>query len=103
MVSSLGYIYKLTSEAAAEVVLYNKGVLRNFTEFTGKHLCQSLFLTKLQDLQSTASVTCEVFLFNLINYKHSTHCSLIMFVTFNMYLQVKLSEPNTLQYQIQTK
>ena len=25
-----------------------KGVLRNFTKFTGKHLCQSLFLIKLQ-------------------------------------------------------
>ena len=24
------------------------GVLRNFTKFTGKHLCQSLFLIKLQ-------------------------------------------------------
>ena len=25
-----------------------KGVLRNFTKFTGKHLCQSLFLIRLQ-------------------------------------------------------
>ena len=25
-----------------------KSVLRNFIKFTGKHLCQSLFLTKLQ-------------------------------------------------------
>ena len=25
-----------------------KGVLRNFTEFTEKHLCQSLFLIKVQ-------------------------------------------------------
>ena len=25
-----------------------KGVLRNFAKFTGKHLCQSLFLRKLQ-------------------------------------------------------
>ena len=25
-----------------------KGVLRNFAKFTGKHLCQSLFLIKLQ-------------------------------------------------------
>ena len=27
-----------------------KGVLRNFEKFTGKHLCQSLFLVKLQAL-----------------------------------------------------
>ena len=25
-----------------------RGVLKNFVEFTGKHLCQSLFLIKLQ-------------------------------------------------------
>ena len=25
-----------------------KGVLKNFTKFTGKHLCQGLFLTELQ-------------------------------------------------------
>ena len=29
-------------------VYLKKGVLRNFTNFTGKHLCQSLFLIKLQ-------------------------------------------------------
>ena len=29
-------------------VFYKKGVLRNFSKFTGKHLCQRLFLIKLQ-------------------------------------------------------
>ena len=29
-------------------VLCKKGVLRNFTKFTGKHLCQSLYFLKLQ-------------------------------------------------------
>ena len=29
-------------------VFCKKGVLENFTKFTGKHLCQSLFLIKLQ-------------------------------------------------------
>ena len=27
-----------------------KGVLRNFTKFTGEHLCQSLFLNKIEGL-----------------------------------------------------
>ena len=27
-------------------VFYKKGVLKNFTKFTGKHLCQSSFLIK---------------------------------------------------------
>ena len=28
-----------------------KGVLRNFAKFTGKHLCQSLFLNKVEGLR----------------------------------------------------
>ena len=28
-------------------VFHKKGVLRNFTKFTGKHLCQSLFFNKV--------------------------------------------------------
>ena len=28
-------------------VFYEKGVLRNFAKFTGKHLCQSLFFNKV--------------------------------------------------------
>ena len=28
-----------------------KGVLKNFAEFTGKHLCQSLFINKVDDLK----------------------------------------------------
>ena len=31
-------------------VFCKKGILKNFTKFTGKHLCQSLFLIKLQAL-----------------------------------------------------
>ena len=30
-----------------------KGVLRNFTKFTGKHLCQSLFFNKVAGLRPT--------------------------------------------------
>ena len=30
--------------------LCKRGVLRNFTKFTGKHLCQRLFLNKVADL-----------------------------------------------------
>ena len=28
-------------------VFYNKGAFENFTKFTGKHLCQSLFFNKV--------------------------------------------------------
>ena len=29
-------------------VFYKKGVLKNFTKFTGKYLCQSLFFNKVE-------------------------------------------------------
>ena len=32
-------------------VLCKKGVLRNFTKFTGKHLCQSLIFNKVSGLR----------------------------------------------------
>ena len=34
-------------------VFYKKGVLRSFAKFTGKHLCQRLFLMKLQTWPAT--------------------------------------------------
>ena len=37
-----------------------KGVLRNFTKFTGKHLCQSSFLNKVADLK-VAGTLAQVF------------------------------------------
>ena len=32
-------------------VFCEKGVLRNFTKFTGKHLCQSLFSNKVAEIK----------------------------------------------------
>ena len=32
-------------------VFCKKGILRNFAKFSGKHLCQSLFLNKVAGLQ----------------------------------------------------
>ena len=54
-------------------VFCEKGVLRNFAKFTGKHLCQSLFLKKLQALralfkkETLAQVfSCEFFEFSFL-------------------------------------
>ena len=33
--------------SSRQEVFCNKGVLKNFTKFTGKHLCQSLFFNKI--------------------------------------------------------
>ena len=44
------------SEAVARKVFCKKGVLRNFVEFTGKHLCQSLFLNKVAGLRLAGDI-----------------------------------------------
>ena len=42
---------KKTTETATGRCFVEKGVLRNFTKFTGKHLCQSLFFNKVAGLR----------------------------------------------------
>ena len=37
------------TEAVAQRCSVRKGVLRNITKFTGKHLCQSLFFNKVSE------------------------------------------------------
>ena len=51
--NGLLWIFDVTdkvSEAATGGVLYKKSVLKNFNKFTGKHLCQSVFLNKFAGL-----------------------------------------------------
>ena len=38
----------LSDQKQPPEVFYKKGVLKNIAKFTGKHLCQSLFLIRLQ-------------------------------------------------------
>ena len=46
----VGYrnLYLVTTEAATKDFLLKKGVLKNFANFTGRHVWWSLFLIKLQ-------------------------------------------------------
>ena len=46
--------YLRSTEVSTRGVLQKKGVLRNFTKFTGKHLCQSLFFNKVAGLSPAA-------------------------------------------------
>ena len=39
------------SEAVVQSLFCKKGVLENFANFTGKHLCQSLFFNKVAGLR----------------------------------------------------
>ena len=53
------------TEAATGGVLYKKAVLKNFSNFTGKHPCWSLFFNKVAGLKrlkcfSTQVLSCEV-------------------------------------------
>ena len=43
-----GQCFKQPYKSSHQRCSVKKGVLRNFAKFTGKHLCQSLFLLKLQ-------------------------------------------------------
>ena len=47
--------FTLNRSSHPEVFCKN-GVLKNFAKFTGKHLCQGLFLIKLQALDPDISV-----------------------------------------------
>ena len=46
-----GRLSLLHIEVATRGVLCKKGVLRNLTKFTGKHLCHSLFFDKVAGLR----------------------------------------------------
>ena len=50
-VKKLLLIYSHELEAVVQRCSVKKGVLRNFTKFTGKYLCQSFFLNKVAGLR----------------------------------------------------
>ena len=60
------------SEAVATKVFCKKGVLRNFVEFTGKHLCQSLFLNKVAGLRLAGDIWCFQVVCCFISYTNFT-------------------------------
>ena len=75
-------------------VFCNKGVLRNFTKFTGRHLCQGLFVNKVTDRacnfikkEALAQVSsCEFFEISKDTFSYRTHpvaTPWFFFITFN--------------------
>ena len=50
----------------------NKGVLRNFAKFTGKHMCQSIFFDKVAGIRPTT----------LLKKRHWHRCFLVKFAKF---------------------
>ena len=59
-------------------VFCTKGILRNFANFTGKHLCQSLFVNEVAGLRPATLLKKGsgkgVFLWNLRNFKEHLLC-----------------------------
>ena len=51
---NIGRFQWLISEAVVRRCSVKKGVRRNFTKFTGKHLCQRLFFNKVSGLRPAA-------------------------------------------------
>ena len=47
----MGIFLSVTDRSSRQEEFCNKGVLRNFAKFTGKHLCQSLFFDKVAGLR----------------------------------------------------
>ena len=47
--------------SSRQEVFCKKGVLRNVTKFTGKHLCQSLFFNKVAGLRLKKETLAQVF------------------------------------------
>ena len=49
--STLTQLHLITNRSSQQRCSVKKGVLRNFTKFTGKHLCQCLFFNKVAGLR----------------------------------------------------
>ena len=65
---ALGYLYI----SSRPEVFCKKSVLRNFVEFTGKHLCQSLFLNKVVGNFITKEAMAHVFSCNFCEISKNT-------------------------------
>ena len=62
---------KLTRRSSRPEVFCKKGALRNFTKFTGKHLCKSLFFNKVAGLRPV-KFSCEFFKISKNTFLHRT-------------------------------
>ena len=49
-------VYKERDRSSRPEVFFKKVVLRNFTKFKGKHLCQVLFFNKVEGLRSATLI-----------------------------------------------
>ena len=68
-------------ESSRPEVLCKKSVLRNFTKFPGKHLCQSLFLNKKETLAQVFSYEfCEISKNIFFFTEHLAHMKVCKFI-----------------------
>ena len=65
-------------------VFCKKGVLRNFAEFTGKHLCQSLFFNKVAGLFLDPSLVPKTKKINVIFMWRQVYCRYLDMMTWSI-------------------
>ena len=73
-----------------------KGALKNFTKFTGKHLCQSLFLNKIAGLRLLVFVC--VMLIGLYILWNFCIFSLLFLLIFTLFLSLLIFLGRSLVY-----
>ena len=67
-------------------VFYKNGVLRNFAKFTGKHLCQSIFLNKVAGLRHHTSGG------SFLKMRSQAYRDLIIGLLFSFFFRCKLED-----------
>ena len=53
--------FSYSERSSRPEVFCTKDILKNFTKFTGKHLCQSLFFNKVADIRPFSCGFCKIF------------------------------------------
>ena len=93
----LTYKIKLTikhNRSSCLEVFCKKGVLRNFTKFTGKHLCQSLFFNKVSDLRPATLLKSFWYRCFPVNFAKFPRTSFLQYTSGRLLLKKKEKQKN---------
>ena len=72
------YFTSILSTKLPPDVFYKKGVRKNFAEFTGKHLCQSLFFNKVRKETQALVFSCTFAKFRITPFSQNTSWRLLL-------------------------
>ena len=93
----------MATEAATRSLLQKKiGVLKNFTKFTGKYLCQSPFFNKVASLRAATSTLLKKRLWHwcfLVNFAKLLRTPFLQNTSRRLLLWLVQTDRNPLNYQ----